>query len=190
MAKVFELGKKQFEDFKLTRFVLGSLDLINTKITRNALKLPKDVTQMLHENPLRILPQAIFLKIRIAISFREDIALDLFCNDFTGGPECLINNGSIYKSTKSQVLHFIHSPNQQQNNMIISSTQFDTVIVDLSVEIRSKASLVSSTNHTFRQFVHLILDGIKSIDTSVGASQIDIVADFYQRIFIKITFQY
>ena len=62
---------------------------------------------------------------------------------------------------------------------------YSVLVVDLSVEIRSKASIVGSKNYTYRDFVLFILDNIASAATSVNATQIDIVTDFYHNMSIK-----
>ena len=42
MGKVFPIGISQYNEYKITRFISGEKDVINTKITKNLLKLSKD----------------------------------------------------------------------------------------------------------------------------------------------------
>ena len=44
-GKVFSLGKSQYEEFKLTRFLHGSADVIKITIPNNSLKLPSSVSR-------------------------------------------------------------------------------------------------------------------------------------------------
>ena len=69
----------------------------------------------------------------------------------------------MYKSKKSQIFDCIDSSNQQQN-MIISSTQFGTLVVDLSVEIPKYVA--------------------KQVWSQINC-QIDIVSDFYHELSVR-----
>ena len=52
MAKVFTIGITQYNEYKTTRFITGEEDVINTKITKNLLKLPKDADKHIVVNPV------------------------------------------------------------------------------------------------------------------------------------------
>ena len=58
-------------------------------------------------------------------------------------------------------------------------------MVDLSVDIRARASVVNCSDTTFNEFILLVLDGIASRADNCGAEQIDLVADFYHPLSIK-----
>ena len=55
MAKVFTIGITQYNEYKTTRFITGEEDVINTKITKNLLKLPKDADKHIVVNPVKVL---------------------------------------------------------------------------------------------------------------------------------------
>ena len=63
--------------------------------------------------------------------------------------------------------------------------EFGTYIVDLSVEIRSKASLIKNDTYSYKQFIALVLDSIAIMAMQAKVRQIDIVADFYYNMSIK-----
>ena len=64
---------------------------------------------------------------------------------------------------------------------------FDIYIVDLSVQIRAKASARESLdkNMTYRQFCLSIINGAVNSAKIVGAKRLDLVADMYQSHSIK-----
>ncbi len=52
-------------------------------------------------------------------------------------------------------------------------------VVVLSVDIRARAAVVDCSNTTYKEFIVLVLDSIANRAETVGAEQIDVVADFY-----------
>ena len=71
MGKVFPMiGISQYNEYKTTRFVSGEKDVINTKITKNLLKLPKDADKHMDVNPATGLTSAALIKIRSAANHR------------------------------------------------------------------------------------------------------------------------
>ena len=78
--------------------------------------------------------------------------------------------------------------NQMDNQM---SSQLNSMIavlkyiVDLSVEVRSRASAVSGLACTYRESVLLILNSIASNAREYDVKQIDLVVDFYHESSIK-----
>ena len=63
--------------------------------------------------------------------------------------------------------------------------KFDTYILDLSVEIRSEASLIKNKKYAYMQFIAIVLESIASRVKRAKVRQIDIVADFNYNISIK-----
>ena len=63
--------------------------------------------------------------------------------------------------------------------------EFDTYVVDLSVEIRSKACLIKNNKYTYRQFVALVLESISSRAKRAKVQQIELVVDVYYNVSIK-----
>ena len=63
--------------------------------------------------------------------------------------------------------------------------EFDTYVVDLSVEIRSKACLIKSNKYAYRQFVALVLKNISYGAKRAKVRQTDVVVDFYYNLLIK-----
>ena len=84
MGKVFPIGISQYNEYKTTRFVSGEKDVINTKITKNLLKLPKDADKHMVVNPVTGLTSAALIKIRSAANHRPELVSNLFQFDFTG----------------------------------------------------------------------------------------------------------
>lgn len=84
MAKVFTVGVVQYNEYKKTRFIFGDKDVINTKITKNMLKLPKDADKHMVVNPVKVLPCATLIKLRSAAIHRPQLASKLLQFDFTG----------------------------------------------------------------------------------------------------------
>ena len=74
-------------------------------------------------------------------------------------------------------------PNSSKTDEVINN--HSVLIVYLSVEIRSKASIIGQKNYTYREFILFILDNIASAAALVNATQIDIVIDFYHTMSIK-----
>ena len=71
------------------------------------------------------------------------------------------------------------------NEVVSLPGEFETYIVNLSVEIRSKASLIKNNAYTYKQFIALVLDSIAIRAMQAKVRQIDIVADFYYKLSIK-----
>ena len=61
----------------------------------------------------------------------------------------------------------------------------DSYIVDLCVEIRSKASKFDCLQKTYKDFVLHVLNNIANKARKLSAKQIDIVADFYNELSVK-----
>ena len=59
--------------YKTTRFITGEEDVINTKITKNLLKLPKDADKHMVVNPVKVLPCATLIKLRSAAIHRPQL---------------------------------------------------------------------------------------------------------------------
>lgn len=104
-------------------------------------------------------------------------------NVSTGAPECFVKDGKAFKGNKGQIVECLVPKTKETDDVL--STNYSVLVVDLSVEIRSKASIFGSKNYTYRDFVLFILDNIASAATSVNATQIDIVTDFYHNMSIK-----
>ena len=83
-GRVFALGKEQYADFKETRFILGSADVIKTSIPRNSLKLPSSARKVQIESPQIKLTASTIIKLRNACINRESPAKDIFKSEFTG----------------------------------------------------------------------------------------------------------
>ena len=62
--------------------------------------------------------------------------------------------------------------------MVTLPGEFDTFIVVISVEIRSKACLIENKKYTHRQLIAHVLESIASRAKRAKVRQIDIVVDF------------
>ena len=87
---------------------------------------------------------------------RTDEGLKLFATEFTGVPECFIKDGLPFNGTKSDILKSIapkddgEASNMQSENR--EENPVDCYIIDLSVQIRARASIRDSLdkNTTYR----------------------------------------
>lgn len=183
MEKVFKIGQDQYDAYKRTRFVMGEEDVLNTKIKTNQLKLPKNAEQFLILNPLTPLSSSDAIRLRSGCSYRPELAEVLFSSDFTGAPECfLAKDGKTFHSNKAAIVTCVKPVGREVTNL---PGEFDSYIVDLSVDIRSKASVIQNDVYTYRQFIMLVLDSVASRAARAKVQQIDIVADFYFKQSIK-----
>ena len=90
LDKVFTLGEGQHQEFCKSRFVFGNYDLLDSKITKNMFKLPKDVNEVIIESPRIIITEQMYNKIRDACKFRVSQAKSLFKGEISGLPECFV----------------------------------------------------------------------------------------------------
>ena len=112
--------------------------------------------------------------------------MEFFKTKFTGVPECFVNDGIPFHGTKSDILKSILPTSCNGDPSISTNDQdgesFDVYIVDLSVQIRAKASVRDSLDKemTYSQFCLSILNGACNFAKSVGAKRLDLVADMYR----------
>ena len=183
MEKVFRIGVDQYKLYNETRFVKGSADVLNTSIKTNQLKLPKDAMQFLVVNPLTPLSSSDAIKLRSSCTFRPELAKELFSYDFTGAPECfLAKDGNSFHSNKAAIINCLKPP---ESDIVNLPGEFEAYVVDLSVEIRSKASLVKKDTLSYKQFILHVLDSIALRANQAKVHQIDIVVDFYYNLSVK-----
>ena len=71
------------EGFK-TRFIFGEKGVINTQITKNLLKLPKDADKHMVVNPVKVIHCAIVIKLKSAAIHLPQLASKQFQFHFTG----------------------------------------------------------------------------------------------------------
>ena len=111
------------------------------------------------------------------------MAQQLFAAKFTGAPECLVKDGQAFHGTKSQILKCIEPAAPSRSTNI----DFQTYVVDVSVQVRSKAAILSGNiAMSYRDFIVTILNSIASkARESPNAQQIDLVIDFYHKFSIK-----
>ena len=183
MRKVFRLGHDLYRVYVNTRFVTGKEDVINSKISKNFLKLPRHSAEHTIVNPVCELKPSTIVKLRGACTQRPDLAHQLFAAEFTGAPECLVKDGQALHGTKSQILKCIEPAAPSRSTNI----DFQTYVVDVSVEVRSKAAILSGNiAMSYRDFIVTILNSIASkARESPNAQQIDLVIDFYHKFSIK-----
>ena len=61
----------------------------------------------------------------------------------TGAPECFVKDGKSFKGNKGHIVECV-VPNSSETDDVINN--YSVLIVDLSVEIRSKASIIGQKN--------------------------------------------
>ena len=156
--RMFELGEKQHEQFVETRLQKGSLMVVDTKITKNLFKLPSSASAIKAGTDQIKLNQSTLTKLDSACQNRRAAALELFKTEFTGVPECFVKDGTPFHATKSDILKSILSTSCNVDPSVSTDDQdgesFDVYIVDLSVQIRAKASVRDSLDKemTYSQF--------------------------------------
>ena len=188
--KVFQVGKGQYNDFVHSRFVEGSADVISTTISKNALKLPIHLKNVLQNvSPKIALSSILITKLRDACCKREEAAKQLFCSEFTNVPECLATkDGKPYHSTKSDLLQII-APKTEENKAEYPGGPIDALVIDFSVVIRSEAAVISKLQsfqeYTFSTFIEHLLRQIENQARKLHVRRMDIVLDTYQRCSVK-----
>ena len=99
------------------------------------------------------------VKLRGACTQRSNLAKQLFAAEFAGAPEFLVKDGQAFHGTKSQTLKCIEPAVPSRSTNI----HFQTYVVDVSVEVRSKAAILSGKiGMSYRDFVVTILNSIAS----------------------------
>ena len=149
---MFELGAKQHEQFVETRLQKGSLMVVYTKISKNLFKLPSSASALKADTD------------QIKLN-RRAAALELFNTEFTGVPECFVKDGIPFHDTKSDILKSVLPTSCNGDSSVSTDDQdgesFDVYIVDLSVQIRAKASVrdLLDKEMTYSQFCLSIFNG-------------------------------
>ena len=189
--RMFELGAKKHEQFVETRLQKGSLMVVDTKISKNLFKLPSSASALKADTDQIKLNQSTLTKLDSACQHRRAAALKLFKTEFTGVPECFVKDGIPFHGTKSDILKSILPTSCNGDPSVSTDDQdgesFDVYIVDLSVQIRAKASVRDSLDKemTCSQFCLSILNGACNFAKSVGAKRLYLVADMYRINYIK-----
>ena len=81
--KVFKVGSTQYQEFVKNRFVIGCEDVLKTPIKHNALKLPKNVSVVVAENPRIKISSSSLTKLHDACSFRRSEVKESFKSELT-----------------------------------------------------------------------------------------------------------
>ena len=170
--KVFSVGAQQYLNFCKSRFVYGK-DTLDTKISKNLLKLPKDSDTVQKEIPRITINESLLNKLRDACKFRQKIAREVFKHEWTRLPECFVmKNGKPYHNSKSSILECVVTEDTDSGECINSTS----IVVDLSILIRSH---VIEPGITFGGFARALLSRILDIANRYNSGRIDIVADQY-----------
>ena len=160
--------------------------VVDTKITKNLFKLPSSASAIKAGTDQIKLNQSMLTKLDSACQNRRAAALELFKTEFTGVPECFVKDGTPFHATKSDILKSILSTSCNVDPSVSTDDQdgesFDVYIVDLSVQIRAKASVRDSLDKemTYSQFCLSILNGACNFAKSIGAKRVDLVAVMYR----------
>ena len=134
-AKVFTIGCEQYSEFCRTRFILATHHIIDSKISKNLLKLPKDTDEVQIENPRITVNEKLLNKLRDACETRSSLVKKVFQGEWTSLPECFVTkDSSAYHNPKSVIL------NSVAQDELSSSPKVEALVVDLSLITRSQAS--------------------------------------------------
>ena len=132
---LFDTGKLQYENFIKSRFLERTEDVISTPIPRNNFKLPRDWSKVANQSPQIKLSPKIITTLRAACESRPEASKEMFSQEFTGVPECLVDKeGKPFHSGKSELLKIlapISIPALQLPHKV------DGLIIDASVVIKS-----------------------------------------------------
>ena len=185
--RLFSIGKEQYREFSYTRFVLGSKDVIQTSLKKNNLMIMRNWKLAVAQSLTKIkLSPAELTKLRPACEVRSEAARQLFCQEFTNMPECFVNKeGDAFHGDKADILKVIAPRSTQQPADL--SNYADSVVIDLSVIIRSEASVIKTSEYTYVEFAKHILRRLEGMAVRLKAKRLDIVADTYQDDSIKNT---
>ena len=83
-------------------------------------------------------------KLRSACEVRREAAKQLFCQEFTNMPECLVvKKGGSYHNDQSLFLKFIAPESTQVPRLLLAKA--DGLVVDLSVVMRSEAAVIKTS---------------------------------------------
>ena len=179
VKKLFTLGEEQYAKFRLTRFILGTEDIISSRITKNLLNLPKTASVVETEKPRIAVNEKLINQLRDAFEFRSELAIKLFQSEWTGIPECFVDkNCNPYHGKKSQLLECL------DDDELHSHPKVDAIVVDMSVVTRAQASVIAPGS-TFNNLADGVLNYIISLAEDCEANRIDIVLDQYSDLSIK-----
>ena len=104
---VFVVGETPYVEVVMSRFILGTADVIQTSICWNSLKLSADIKSVSEKSPQVKLTPVMLTKLRDACEMHKGFAMKLFKTELTGVPECLVKDGNPYHNQKSQLLDII-----------------------------------------------------------------------------------
>ena len=181
---LFDTGKLQYENFIKSRFLERTEDVISTPIPRNNFKLPRDWSKVANQSPQIKLSPKIITTLRAACESRPEASKEMFSQEFTGVPECLVDKeGKPFHSGKSDLLNILAAisiPALQLPHKV------DGLIIDASVVIKSLAVFANSSNQgSYLEFAKYILRQLESMALARSARRLDIVFDTYQSNSIK-----
>ena len=178
--KVFNVGHVQYEEFRKSRFIEGSKVVIDDKIKKNQLKLPKDATEVQIESPSIKITESMFIKMRDSCTYRTESMKECFSSEISGVPECFLDKKGKepYHNPKSKILDCMVK--QASPNI----TDVDGLVVDLSLIIRTKIS-VNQRGNTFNELSSIILQEAANIGEKYNVKRVDLVSDQYSSKSIK-----
>ena len=168
------LVKISITNFTGTRFILGTQD-ISMSIQKNDFKLPKDLDAVKVQNPRILINDKLLNREREACEYRPQLTTEIFQSEWTGVPESFVTkDGTPFHNTKSKILDCLGDMD------LYGPLLADALVVDLSVIIRSQASVIK-TGCTFDKFGDAIIKNITDTATACGATRLDMVADLYNK---------
>ena len=108
-TRLFSVGREQYQDFILTIFIFGSKEVIQTSLKNNNLMIMRKWKKAASSSSSKInIRLGELTKLRSACEVRSEAAKQLFCQEFTNMPECLVvKEGGSYCNDKSLLLKFI-----------------------------------------------------------------------------------
>ena len=182
--RFYKQGKYQYDDYVKLRLSVGAELNVMDKISKNKLKLPKDLTEVCVSSSPRIkLSPDLLSKLQEACDSRADAARSVFGTEFTNTPEALTDkDGKPFHNTKSDIINTIaDSSNMFQGVDILSTVDSPLgLLVDLSMIIRAEANVICPVEYSYLQFAEHVLRTVEKMATQRNARRLDIVCDNYE----------
>ena len=147
-TRLFSVGRKQYQDFILTRIIFGSKEVIQTGMKKNNLMIMRKWKEAASRSSSKIkISLGELTKLRSACEVRSEAARQLFCQVFTNMPECLVvKEGGSYHNDKSLPLKVIAPESTQVPRLTLAKA--DGLVVDMSVVKRSGAAVIKTSEYT------------------------------------------
>ena len=131
--RLFSVGREQYQDFILTRIIFGSKEVIQTSLKKNNLMIMRKWKEAASRSSSKIkISLGELTKLRSACEVRSEVAKQLFCQELSNMPECLVvKEGGSYHNDQSLSFKVIAPESTQVPRLSLAKA--DGLVVDMSV---------------------------------------------------------